>query len=58
MKFEEDSIDEVLLNSIDQDGTMEGYDFELIKSVTQKTSIPIVVVGGTGSYSDFKRAVN
>jgi len=48
---------EIILNSIDRDGTMEGYDLELLNLVTQKTSIPIVAVGGASSFDDFRNAV-
>ncbi len=39
---------EILLNSIDRDGSKEGYDIELIKSVTGAVSIPVVALGGVG----------
>ncbi len=49
---------EILLNSIDQDGTMKGYDLELIKTVTQAVNIPVVACGGAGSVADFAQAVH
>jgi cyclase len=48
---------EILLNSIDRDGVMEGYDIELIKSVSQSILIPIIACGGAGKLSDFRSAV-
>ncbi len=48
---------EILLTSIDRDGTMEGYDIELIKSVTDAISIPVIASGGAGSYKDFLMAL-
>jgi len=48
---------EILLNSIDQDGTMEGYDIKLIKKVTDAVHIPVIACGGAGKLSDFKAAV-
>jgi cyclase len=48
---------ELLLNSIDRDGTMAGYDLELIKSVTESVSIPVVACGGAGKLEDFSDAV-
>lgn len=48
---------EILLTSIDQDGTMEGYDIPLIKGVTEAVSIPVVASGGAGSYADMAAAL-
>lgn len=39
---------EIILNSIDNDGTMNGFDLELIKLVSEEVSVPIVVAGGCG----------
>ncbi|HEX5872965.1 MAG TPA: AglZ/HisF2 family acetamidino modification protein [Longimicrobium sp.] len=49
---------ELLLNSVDRDGTMEGYDLELIRRVTAAVSVPVVACGGAGSVADLGRAVN
>jgi cyclase len=48
---------EILLTSIDRDGTMEGYDTDLIKRVTGVVGIPVIACGGAGSVSDFGKAV-
>jgi len=48
---------EICLNSIDRDGTMKGYDIELIKQVSESVSIPIIASGGCGKIEDFKDAV-
>lgn len=48
---------EILLNSIDRDGTMEGYDLELVRRVSEAVSVPVVVAGGAGSLDDFREAV-
>ncbi len=48
---------EILLNSIDRDGTGEGYDLELISSVTSAVTIPVVAVGGVGVYEHLAPAV-
>lgn len=48
---------EILLNSIDRDGTWEGYDLNLIKQVTSSVSIPVIACGGAGSIDDFTKAV-
>lgn len=48
---------EILLNSIDQDGTMEGYDTTLIRKVTEAVAVPVIACGGAGKIQDFKMAV-
>lgn len=41
---------EILLTSIDRDGTMSGYDIELTKQVCAEVSIPVIASGGAGNY--------
>lgn len=48
---------EILLNSVDRDGTMQGYDIRLIKKVCEAVSIPVIACGGAGSINDFLEAV-
>ena len=48
---------EILLTAIDRDGTQEGYDIDLIKSVTRAVGIPVVACGGAGKVADFGLAV-
>jgi imidazole glycerol-phosphate synthase subunit HisF len=48
---------EILINSIERDGTMEGYDLELIKKVSCSVDVPVVALGGAGSMNDLKIAV-
>jgi len=48
---------EILLTSIDRDGTMEGYDTDMIRSVTETVSIPVIANGGAGGIGDFGKAV-
>ena len=43
---------EIVINSIDCDGIMKGYDFDLIKKIKDVACIPITVVGGAGTLSD------
>lgn len=57
IRMEEMGAGEILLNSIDRDGTMAGYDLELIKSVAESVSIPVVACGGAGKLEDFTDAV-
>ena len=49
---------EILINSIDNDGMMNGFDLELIKKVSQLVSVPIIACGGAGEEKDFRLAVN
>lgn len=48
---------EILLTSIERDGTMTGYDLELIKSVTEAVSIPVIASGGAANYTDLCLAI-
>jgi cyclase len=49
---------EILLNSMDADGTKDGYDIELIKLVRAAVSIPVIASGGAGKLEDFAPAVD
>ncbi|MBS0366251.1 MAG: imidazole glycerol phosphate synthase subunit HisF [Proteobacteria bacterium] len=48
---------ELLLTAIDRDGTMRGYDVELLQKVSAAVSIPVIASGGAGSVRDFGMAV-
>lgn len=48
---------EVLLQSMDKDGTLSGYDIELIKSVTSSVDIPVIVCGGVGNWDHLVEGV-
>lgn len=48
---------EILLNSIDRDGTMQGYDIELVHAVSHAVNIPVIACGGAGSLADLAAAV-
>lgn len=43
---------EIVVNSIDKDGTMKGYDLDLARQVRQVTNVPMTVLGGAGSLDD------
>ena len=47
---------EILLTSMDTDGTKNGYDIELIKKITDKVNIPVIASGGAGSPEHMKGA--
>ena len=48
---------EILLTSMDKDGTKSGFDLELLKTTTKKLTIPVIASGGVGSLQDFKDGV-
>ena len=48
---------EILINSMDRDGTMLGYDLELVQQVTQSVTVPVIASGGAGSLADFGAVV-
>ena len=50
-------IGEVLLNSMDADGTKAGFDLEMIKAVRAVTNVPIIASGGAGKLEDFEAAL-
>jgi cyclase len=49
---------EIIVNSIDRDGTMSGYDIALLKLVSAAVTIPVVALGGASSVADFAQAVH
>lgn len=51
-KFQEQGAGEILINSIDNDGTMSGYDTTLVDLVRESVTLPLTVLGGAGSYAD------
>ena len=48
---------EIIINSIDQDGTLKGYDLNLIDKITETISIPLTVLGGAGSLADIEKVI-
>ncbi len=53
--MQEKGAGELILQSVDRDGQMQGYDFEFIKSIAQSLTIPVIALGGAGSLEDLKR---
>lgn len=56
-RAEEYGAGEIFLNSIDNDGVMQGYDLQLVKSVVEVVNIPVVACGGAGGISDLKEVL-
>ena len=51
-------VGEILLNSMDADGTKSGYDIEMIKAARAVCSVPLIASGGAGELSDFANALD
>jgi imidazole glycerol-phosphate synthase subunit HisF len=56
-RAEQEGAGELLLTCIDRDGTLEGYDLELVRAVTHAVRIPVIASGGAGCYEDMGRAL-
>ncbi len=56
--MEEKGAGEIIINSIDKDGLMTGFDLSLIEDVSKAVNIPVVAAGGAGGIKDFKPAIN
>ncbi len=57
MRAQELGAGEILLNSIDRDGMMKGYDLALVRSVADAVNIPLIACGGAGGVDDFKKVL-
>ena len=51
-EIKELGVGEIVINSIDRDGTMEGYDYQLIDKIRNLTTLPMTILGGAGSLED------
>ena len=50
LDFLDNGVGEILVNNIDNDGGLLGYDIELIKSFTETLNCPVLVLGGAGKW--------
>lgn len=57
-KVEELGAGEIVITSVDKDGTNEGYDLNLIKLISENVSIPVIAHGGGGDLMNLKNAIN
>jgi cyclase len=57
VEMERQGAGELLLNSIDRDGTMQGYDLELIHRVADSVTVPVVACGGAGNVQHLAEAI-
>ncbi len=56
-EMEDRGAGEILLNSIDRDGSAMGYDIPLLQSVTGVVDVPVIACGGVGTYEHFAAAI-
>lgn len=54
--LEDIGVGEILLTSVDRDGTMDGYDIDTIHLVSKSVGVPVIACGGCGSYLDMVKA--
>jgi cyclase len=57
VEMEKQGAGELFLNSIDRDGTMQGYDLELVRRVAESVTIPVVACGGAGNIQHLAEAI-
>ena len=57
IKMEKEGAGEIVINSIDNDGVMKGYDLDLIDKVRNSISLPLTVLGGAGDLEDIGRLI-
>jgi imidazole glycerol-phosphate synthase subunit HisF len=57
-KMEKLGAGEIVINSIDNDGLMKGYDLVLVEKIRKVISVPLTVLGGAGSLRDMGRLIN
>lgn len=57
-QFETLGVGEIVVNSIDNDGVMKGYDFDLIDKVRAAINVPMTVLGGAGSLKDIEALIS
>ena len=56
-KIESLGAGEIIINSVDNDGTMNGYDTALLELVSKSVKVPVIALGGAGKIEDLKKAV-
>lgn len=56
-QIEEMGAGEVVINSIDRDGVMKGYDLDLVTQIREATSLPLTVLGGAGTLKDISSLI-
>ncbi|MBI34613.1 MAG: imidazole glycerol phosphate synthase subunit HisF [Flavobacteriales bacterium] len=54
--MEKNGAGEIIIQSIENDGKMTGYDYELVKEISSGLTIPVVALGGASNYNDLEKA--
>jgi cyclase len=54
---EEIGVGELFLHSVDQEGTWEGFDYEFVQQIVQKSNLPVIACGGCGSVDHLKKVL-
>ena len=49
---------EIIINSIDRDGMMQGYDLDLVKMIADAVKVPVMAIGGAGGIKDLKQVIH
>ena len=57
MQMQEAGAGEILLNFVDRDGTMQGYDIHYVHKISSTLHVPVIALGGAGSLEDIRRVV-
>ena len=57
VKFQELGVGEIVLNSIDNDGVMKGYDYKLVEAIKPFVNVPLTVLGGAGCLNDIEKLI-
>jgi len=57
LEMEQQGAGEIIIQSIESDGMMQGYDIKLIRRISEAVTIPVVSLGGAGTLADIKKAV-
>ena len=57
LNLEERGAGEILLTSMDRDGTKEGFDIELLETITNEINVPLIASGGAGTLQHMKEAI-
>jgi cyclase len=57
IELERRGVGEILINAIDRDGELSGYDLDLIRRVSSAVSVPVIAAGGARNLDDVKAAV-
>lgn len=57
-QFEDSGVGEIVINSIDRDGQMQGYDLDLVRTFRKVVSVPVTFLGGAGSLAHMRELIS